>query len=75
MEVDLSPLLQQVPDHLLAAIPHSRCERRVFPFIGIQQPPVLLHEAPHLLQVALPCRLHDGLHVLFIGLRHVHEAL
>jgi hypothetical protein len=51
-EVDLDPLLQQVPDHLRMASLGSRHERCA-PSVDIQQPPVLLHEALHLREVAV----------------------
>jgi hypothetical protein len=43
--------------------------------IGVQQPPVLLHQALHLLQVVVVGRVGDGLHVLLIRSGRVHEDL
>jgi hypothetical protein len=70
-EVDVGPLVQQVPDHLHPAKVRSRCERRG-PAVakGIQQSPVLLHKAPHLLQVAPVGRLGDGLEVRLLHVFH-----
>jgi hypothetical protein len=51
-QVDLGPLPQQVPQHLDATLFQSRSERCRLIISGVQQPLVLLHEAPHLLQGA-----------------------
>jgi hypothetical protein len=37
---------------------------------GIQQPPILLHEAPHIVQVTTVGRRDDGLLVLLIHVCH-----
>jgi hypothetical protein len=67
-EVDLGPLTQQAPDHPELAIQRSLGERRAVAPIGVQQPPVLLYEAPHLLDVSPPGG-HDDPGVAHRGFR------
>jgi hypothetical protein len=66
-EVDLGPLLQQIPGHLHMAPSGSRCEREAVSGSCIQQPPVLLHEALHLREVANIGRVDNGPDVSHLG--------
>jgi hypothetical protein len=66
-EVDLGPLLQQVADHLHMTRTRSGNERCHFLIIKIQQPPGLLHEAPHLREVAAISRVDNGHAVVHLG--------
>jgi hypothetical protein len=55
--MDLGALVEQEADDVHPPRTRSRFERRPARQSSVQQPPVLMHEAPHLAQVAFLGRL------------------